>query len=128
MLPPSRKKILIADDDPTILMLVRTIVEAEGFTGLIASNGKIAYKLIRDEKDICGAIVDNKMPYIEGVGLVRFMRDDDKVTKFPIVIMTGEAGIRTSERARESGAVAFLPKPFTNSQLRTVLSIFGNSP
>lgn len=113
--------VLIADDDPAILWLVRTLVEGEGFRAVTAMDGKEAYRILKSDRSVIAAIVDIKMPYIKGTDLVRFMQSDDRFKTIPVVMMTAEQSPRLPSKSFASGAVAFLPKPFTNVQLRTVL-------
>ncbi len=116
--------VLIADDDPAILWLVRALVEREGFSALTAMDGKEAYRILKSEREIIAAIIDVKMPYIEGTELVRFMQSDARFKKIPVIMMTAEQSPRLPSKSFEAGAAAFLPKPFTNSQLRTMLRTF----
>ncbi|PYS98567.1 MAG: hypothetical protein DMF63_15330 [Acidobacteria bacterium] len=117
--------ILIADDDPAILWLVRTIVEGEGFRAVTAMDGKEAYRILKSESTIITAIVDIMMPYIKGTDLVKFMRTDERFKKVPVIMMTAEQSPTLASQSFEAGAVAFLPKPFTNTQLRTMLRTFA---
>jgi two-component system chemotaxis response regulator CheY len=119
-----RKLILIADDDPSTLRLVRTIVEGEGFIGVTASNGKEAYKLLKSGGNLGGAIVDIRMPFIEGTELVKFMRSDERFSSIPVLMMTGETNPQMASQSRSVGAIGFLPKPFSSSQLRLLLNLF----
>ena len=112
---------MIADDDPAILWLVRTLVEGEGFRAVTAMDGKEAYRILKSDRLVIAAIVDIKMPYIQGTDLVRFMQSDDRFKTIPVVMMTAEQSPKLPSKSFASGAVAFLPKPFTNAQLRTVL-------
>ncbi|MEP7149655.1 MAG: response regulator [Acidobacteriota bacterium] len=116
--------ILIADDDPAILWLVRTLVEGEGFAAVTARDGKEAYRILKSEPRIIAAIVDIMMPYIQGTELVRFMQSDEQFKKIPVIIMTAEQSPKLPSKSFAAGAVAFLPKPFTNTQLRTMLRTF----
>lgn len=113
--------ILIADDDPAILWLVRTLVENEGYSTITAMDGKQAYRILKSDRKIIGAIVDINMPYIQGNDLVRFMQSDDRFREIPVIMMTAEQSPKLPSKSFASGAFAFLPKPFTNAQLRTVL-------
>lgn len=120
--------ILIADDDPSIILLVRTLVEKEGFVAVVAKDGKEAYKILISGKRIHGMIVDLRMPYIEGSELVKFMRSDEKLSSIPVVIMTGETSPKITAKFSTSGALGYLPKPFSPMQLRTVLGMFKKVP
>ncbi len=117
----SQKQILVADDDPAILRLVKVIVEKEGFTVVSARDGKEAYKLLQANDDFTAAIFDVVMPYIQGTELVRYMQSERRLMKIPVIMMTAEQNPRLSSDSFSAGAVAFLPKPFTTSQMQTML-------
>lgn len=116
--------ILVADDDPQVLSFVKTILEAEGYDTVTARDGKEAYKLMQAGPVFAAAILDIVMPHIEGRDLVRYMQSERRLMKIPVIIMTGELNSRLSSDSFSAGAVAFLPKPFTDSQLKTTLRMF----
>jgi CheY-like chemotaxis protein len=118
------KFVLIADDDPSIVRLVKTVVENEGFVGVVATDGKQAYKILSSNDRIDGVIVDLHMPYIEGTEILKFMRDSERLVSIPVILMTAELSPKVTSRFAKTGALAFLPKPFSASQLRTVLGMF----
>ena len=117
-------KILVADDDPAILRLVKAIVEKEGYTVITVRDGKEAYKLLQSGESFIAAIFDVVMPYIQGTELVRYMQSEKRLMKIPVIMMTAEQNSRLSSDSFAAGAVAFLPKPFTNAQLQTMLRMF----
>lgn len=118
-------RILVADDDPAILRLVKTIVEKEGFEVITARDGKEAYKLLQNsDEQFIAAIFDVVMPYIQGTELVRYMQSEKKLMNIPVIIMTAEQSPRLSSDSFSAGAVAFLPKPFTAIQLQTMIRMF----
>ena len=117
-------QVLVADDDPAILRLVKTIVEKEGYTVISARDGKEAYKLLQSGEDFVAAIFDVVMPYIQGTELVRYMQSEKKLMNIPVIIMTAEQNPRLSSDSFAAGAVGFLPKPFTPSQLQMLLRTF----
>ena len=114
--------VLIAEDDPALASLVKAVVEAEGYFAVLSKNGKEAYQALKSGADFVGAIVDINLPYIDGNDLVKFMRKHERFAKVPVIVMTGDRDPRASAKAIASGAVAFLPKPFTNQQLKTALN------
>ncbi|MGI8640706.1 MAG: response regulator [Pyrinomonadaceae bacterium] len=119
-----KKQVLVADDDPAILRLVKAIVEKEGYTVISARDGKEAYKLLHSGEKFTAAIFDVVMPYIQGTELVRFMQSEKQLMKIPVIMMTAEQNPRLSSESFSAGAIAFLPKPFTTSQLQTMLRMF----
>lgn len=120
------KQILVADDDPAILRLVKAIIEKEGFTVISARDGKEAYKLLQSDETFEAAIFDVVMPYIQGTELVKFMQSEKRLMNIPVIMMTAEQNPRFSSESFQAGAVAFLPKPFTTSQLKVMLQMFLN--
>jgi CheY-like chemotaxis protein len=124
ILDNGQPKVLVADDDPAILRLVKAIVEKEGYTVITARDGKEAYKVLQSGESFIAAIFDVVMPYIQGTELVRYMQSEKRLMKIPVIMMTAEQNSRLSSDSFAAGAVAFLPKPFTNAQLQTMLRMF----
>jgi CheY-like chemotaxis protein len=124
VLENGQAKVLVADDDPAILRLVKAIVEKEGYEVITARDGKEAYKVLQTGEPFVAAIFDVVMPYIQGTELVRYMQSEKRLMKIPVIMMTAEQNSRLSSDSFAAGAVAFLPKPFTNAQLKTMLRMF----
>jgi CheY-like chemotaxis protein len=110
----------VADDDPAILRLVSAIVEKEGYTVVAARDGREAYKHLQ-ESDFTACVFDVMMPHIQGPELVRFMKTEKRLMKIPVMMMTAEQNPKLSSDSFAAGAVVFLPKPFTTSQLQVML-------
>lgn len=117
-------QILIADDDPAILRLVKAIVEKEGFEAVTVRDGREAYRLLNSGEPFAAAIFDVAMPYIQGTELVRHMQSEKRLMKIPVIMMTAEQNMKLSSESFSAGAVAFLPKPFTTSQMQVMLKMF----
>jgi CheY-like chemotaxis protein len=123
----TRRRILVADDDPAILRLVKTLVEKEGYTVVTASDGREAYKILQNDTDFIAAIFDVVMPHIQGPELVRHMKTEKRLMKIPVMMMTAEQNPRHSSESFGAGAIVFLPKPFTASQLQVMLRVLISS-
>lgn len=117
----AQQQILVADDDPAILRLVKAIAEKEGFNVILARDGREAYKLLQSGEKFDVAIFDVVMPYIQGTELTRFMQSEKKLKDIPVIMMTAEQNPRLSSESFSAGAVVFLPKPFTTSQLQVMI-------
>lgn len=124
LLTNEQAQVLVADDDPAILRLVKAVLEREGYKVVTARDGKEAYKLLHSGEKFAAAIFDVVMPYIQGTELVRYMQSEKRLMKIPVIMMTAEQNARLSSDSFAAGAVAFLPKPFTNVQLQTMLRMF----
>src|SRR5260370_28324361 len=118
-----RGRILVDDEDLVILRLVTMIPEKEGFAVIGARDGREAYKALQDDVGVTAAVFDVVMPQITGPELVRYMRTEKRFMKIPVMMMTAEQDPKLPTDSFAAGAVVFLPKPFTTTQLQTMLRI-----
>ena len=117
----NKRQILVADDDPAILRLVSAILEKENYAVIAVRDGREAYKILQSDANFTAAIFDVVMPHISGPELVRFMKTEKRLMKIPVMMMTAEQDPKLSSDSFAAGAVVFLPKPFTTTQLQTML-------
>jgi len=100
--------ILIADDDRTIAHLIKEIVERRGSTAFVAYDGEQATKIFNNFK-VDLIITDLKMPNIDGMGLIKMVRQ--KNPDIPIIIITGYGSDENYALAQTYGVSEFLSKP-----------------
>lgn len=118
-------QVLVADDDLAILRLVKAIAEKEGYNVVTARDGREAYKILQEDNNFVVAIIDVVMPYIQGTELAKFMQTENRLKKIPVIMMTAEQNPRLSSESFAAGAVVFLPKPFTTSQLQVMMRMLS---
>lgn len=109
------RRVLVADDEPAIVELIRDILEECGFRVVTATNGSEALQLVEEQAPHV-VLLDMNMPILDGEGFVRGMRA--RGLHLPIVVMT--AGASAQRWAAELGADAYLSKPFEISNLINV--------
>ena len=116
-----RKRILIADDDPDLLELLKMDLGYQGYEVVTATNGKEALQIATSEHlDIC--LLDVMMPYIDGYH-VAYEINAKLGQKAPkIVIMTSRDTVREKGVALMSGALSVVQKPFVMEQLHQTLT------
>jgi CheY-like chemotaxis protein len=117
----SKGRVLVADDDPAILRLVTAILQKEGYSVIGARDGKEAYKALQDNGSFTAAVFDVVMPHIAGPELVRYMKSEKRFMNIPVMMMTAEQDPKLPTDSFAAGAVVFLPKPFTTTQVQTML-------
>ena len=117
------RRVLVADDDPAILRLVKTILEKENYLVVTARDGREAYKILQMDHNFTAGIFDVVMPHISGPELVRFMKTEKRLMRIPVMMMTAEQDPKLSSDSFSAGAVVFLPKPFTTAQLHIMLQM-----
>jgi len=113
--------VVIADDDPDVLELLRFRLDQDGYETATATNGEEALALVRDRSpDIC--ILDIRMPKLDGLGVVRAMREDDRSSEIPVLLLTASVADRNVARGLEAGANDYMSKPFAHAELKQRVS------
>lgn len=107
------KTILIADDEPEIIKLLRLFLEVEGFSVIEAYNGKEALEHIQNNS-IDLAVIDIMMPKLDGFELIKLIR---KEYKFPILILSAKNQDTDKILGLGIGADDFISKPFSSMEL-----------
>ncbi len=110
------RRVLIADDDPSIRHAVTLKLSKAGLAVTAASDGEEALKLaLESEPELM--IVDYAMPYMTGYDLCRELRKHERFDQTPVIVLTAmEQDIDTS-LAAELGVVEFMTKPFSPREL-----------
>jgi len=116
-------RVLIADDDPVILDIVQTLVEGEGYEAVTAQDGREAYRILHKDSDFRVLIFDMVMPHLEGSDLLHQMQTEKRLSRIPVIIMSSSDDLKMLSKGIGTGAVAFVPKPFTPDQMRHVLRL-----
>ena len=103
-------KILIADDEPHVLRVLKLSLEKEGYTVETCANGKEALtRLEQEHPDIL--ITDIQMPLMTGEELCRHIKQHMPERKFLIFVLTSRTEIEHREWSREIHNLLFLEKP-----------------
>jgi len=107
-------RILIVDDDETIRTTMKAILEDEGYLVDLASTGEEAIQLtMKTTYNI--ALLDIRLPDMEGVELLKLMRDS--VPRTRKVMVTGYPSMQNAIAALNKNADAYLLKPLDNEKL-----------
>jgi two-component system, chemotaxis family, chemotaxis protein CheY len=112
-----RPRVLIVEDSATMRGFVTAALETGGaFEVTQAKNGFEALKILpRSQYDLI--ITDINMPDINGLELVRFIRESEKHAKTPLVLISTDNRPADRDRGLKLGADAYLTKPFTPEEL-----------
>ena len=112
--------VLVADDDPDILLLVGLRLERAGYEVVTAKDGVAALEAIDGlTPDI--AVVDVMMPRMDGHELVRRLREREDTRELPILVLTAAVHDRVAAESAAAGANAHMRKPFSPRELVTKL-------
>jgi DNA-binding response OmpR family regulator len=112
MTPPDGP-ILIVDDDPKIVQLVRAYLEREGFPVVTAADGRAALAVIREHEPRL-IVLDLMLPEIDGMTVARRVREDSDT---PIVMLSARSAVADRIQGLAEGADDYLAKPFSPAEL-----------
>ncbi len=106
--------ILVADDDPKLLKMLRRTLTYEGFDVITATDGQMALKMVYEAKpDLL--ILDWLMPELDGIGVLQALREDRH--PIPILMLTARDAVEHRVTGLEQGADDYLIKPFAPPEL-----------
>jgi len=114
-------KILIIDDDYHICQILKSVMEAEGATAIVAQNGVMGLRSFYSEQpDI--VLLDIMMPEMDGWAVCRQIR---QLSNVPVIMLTALHGEEDVVRGLEFGAIDYITKPFSSkvliARIRTAL-------
>jgi len=113
----SRVRVLVADDDPIQRDLLQMALSGWGFEVVCVDDGLRAWKLLQGESQFSVLITDWMMPKLDGVSLCRKLKSEPRDPYLPVILLTSRQGSEDMVEALNSGADAFLTKPFDPGQL-----------
>lgn len=119
-----RAKILVVDDDPDVLDLLRLMLEAEGFSPITAADGRAGLGLIRSERpDV--VLLDLMMPVLDGWGVLEGLASEPHQPR--VLVVSAKSGDADRARAFELGASGYLSKPFSpDGLIQAIESVLAN--
>jgi CheY-like chemotaxis protein len=110
----AQKTVLLAEDDVEIRDILQDLLEAEGYDVVPASHGRQALEFlegVRGGKLPDLVVLDLMMPLVDGVQVLKAMKDDPQLSNIPVVVLSAVA------KERPVGASAFLRKPIPLQKL-----------
>lgn len=115
------KKVLVIDDNPTIVELIRYAVSLQGsYEVVVAYDGVQGLERIMAEQPDC-VIIDVKMPKMDGYKLVRCLRGDPQTAEIPLIILSAMTREEDQLTGLLSGADEYLTKPFKPNALNAAI-------
>lgn len=109
------RKLLVADDEEHVRLLLRVALEVDGYEVLTAADGEQVIQVALTERpDLI--ILDNVMPRSRGWRVAQSLRDMG-AGEIPVIFFSGRASEEDLREAREAGAIAYLTKPLDFERL-----------
>lgn len=108
------KCVLVADDDPVTVELVRTTLQSQGYEVLTAQDGEEALEALKTRTpDLI--LLDIQMPKMDGYAFIMKKLSDPAMTDIPVIVLTAMA--KTEPLFKRHGVMAYLLKPINTQDL-----------
>ncbi|MGK7889213.1 MAG: response regulator transcription factor [Leptolyngbyaceae cyanobacterium] len=128
------KRLLLIDDDPNLILLVKDYLEFRGYEVMTAENGREALEMLEhDTPDMI--ICDVMMPEMDGYSLVEHVRKDERINSIPVLFLSAKGQSQDRVKGLSTGADYYMVKPFepeelvaqVESALRAAARLMANS-
>ncbi len=115
-LSKDNKKLLLIDDDPNLILLVKDYLEFRGYNVATAENGREALEVL--ERHIPDLIIcDVMMPEMDGYALVKHIREEPMTNKIPVLFLSAKGQSQDKVKGLNEGADVYMVKPFEPEEL-----------
>ena len=115
-----RRKVLVVDDEPDVLLLCRVNLEFEGYEVIEAADGEAAMERVREDRpDV--VLLDVMMPKMDGWQVLEAIKGDEDISCVPVVMLTAKVQDQDQIRGWSQGAADYITKPFSPLALSQVL-------
>lgn len=119
--------ILIADDDPNIVLALRFLMEKEGFQVQVATDGEAALlSVAKDRPDL--VLLDAMMPRLNGFDVCARIRADKSLALTRVIMLTAKGLARERSRGLRVGADEYVTKPFSTQEVLRIVQQFLPPP
>ena len=122
-LPPHTCTVLVIDDDPEVIDLLRAALTPDGYCVAAASNGREALDYLRSHEATCMILFELQLPIMDGARFRAAQLRDRSLAWIPALAMSATVDAR--RQARELGARRFLQKPLDLDEVRASLRQIG---
>lgn len=114
------RTILAVDDSPSIRLMLSFTLRENGYRVIEAQDGRDGLAKLQGE-NVDMVITDLNMPNLDGIGLVKGVRENPSSRFTPIIMLTTESQDLRKQEARVAGATGWITKPFRPEQLLAVV-------
>ncbi|MCP4405669.1 MAG: sigma-54-dependent Fis family transcriptional regulator [bacterium] len=113
------ERILVVDDEKNMCMILKMLLEKDGYAVVTANSGKEAIEYLLKGEVIDLIISDLKMTDVDGMGVLKFLRSTKR--EIPLVLITAYGSIESAVEAMKQGAADFITKPFNKDVIRHIV-------
>lgn len=111
-----KRKVLIVDDEPNIVMSLEYMMRKNKFDVFIARNGVEALDLLSKEVPHL-ILLDIMMPDVDGYEICEFVKSDEKFAETKVVFLSAKSKVSDIQKGYDLGADLYVTKPFSTREL-----------
>ena len=112
----TRETIIVVDDNPDIVNIVKAILEGKGYNVLTAYSGPELFTCLEQQKpDLI--ILDIMMPEMDGLQVLTRLKNASETSSIPVILLTAKVQYEDVLGGYKLGADYYITKPFTSTQL-----------
>ncbi len=112
----SQKRLLLIDDDPNLILLVKDYLEFRGYEVIAAGNGMEALDSLKQKlPDLI--VCDVMMPEMDGYTFVQHIREDSRTNWIPVLFLSAKGQSQNRVKGLNTGADVYMSKPFEPEEL-----------
>jgi DNA-binding response OmpR family regulator len=127
--PGDARAVLVVEDDEDIGRLLKFVVEREGFTVTLCTDGRAAGERVATTPPPALVILDVMLPYASGYDLLAAIRGSATWARVPVLMLTAKSREADVVRALDGGADDYVTKPFQPAELRArIRKLTGPKP
>ncbi len=112
----SKSTIMVVDDNPDLVEIVRITLESKGFAVRCAYDGTQVFDFLKKQKPDL-VILDIMMPLMDGFEVLTRLKCNPATASIPVILLTEKGEHEDVIKGYERGAEYYIPKPFTKNQL-----------
>ena len=118
----AKRKILVVDDDPTMVKLINVNLKLNNYSVVEATSGEQALAVLSNEPlDL--VVLDIMMPGTDGYGVCNELKSDPATANIPVIFLTGKDRNDDMGRSFKVGGDMFIKKPFSCERLLEIVNI-----
>ena len=114
------KRVMIVDDSATVRHILQMTLVQAGYEVVEAIDGEDALRLFT-ENNVDMLVTDLNMPNLDGIGLIKEVRQNPRNRFMPIIMLTSESQLDKKQEGKMAGASGWVTKPFKPEQLLSIV-------
>lgn len=116
-----KEKILAVDDEPVNIAILQRHLTGAGFEVVTGEDGDVALQRLSEHPDIDVIVLDRMMPRLNGMEVLKRLKENDRLRGIPVIMQTAAAGTEQMLEGIRAGVYYYLTKPYEDAMLISIV-------